>query len=108
MRKVFNLNHSWKFSKQHEEKANEISYNDQNWEAVSLPHTWNAIDGANGNEFYRGECWYRKNITLPIDEQRNRVFIEFEGANSVTDVFLNGNHLGQHRGGYSTFRFDLT
>lgn len=108
MRKVLNLNHSWKFSKQHEEIISEVSFNNQNWEEVSLPHTWNAIDGANGNEFYRGACWYHKNLMLPIEEQRNRVFIEFEGANSVTDVFLNGKHLGQHRGGYSTFRFDLT
>jgi beta-galactosidase len=108
MRKIINLNQSWKFSKQDDNEAKEVSYNDQIWSSLSLPHTWNAIDGANGNEFHRGACRYRKRIILPQEEQRNRVFIEFEGANSVTDVFLNGVHLGQHRGGYSTFRFDLT
>ncbi|RCW76993.1 glycoside hydrolase family 2 protein [Saliterribacillus persicus] len=109
MRKVINLNQTWKFSPNGEKnEVKEKNFNDKNWYTLSLPHTWNAIDGANGNEFHRGACWYRKAITLPIEEQRNRVFIEFEGANSVTDVFLNGKHLGQHRGGYSTFRFDLS
>ena len=110
MRKVINLNQSWKFLKQDVNESKEISYddNDQVWESLSLPHTWNTIDGANGNEFYRGACWYRKSFTLPVEEEKKRVFIEFEGSNSVTDVFLNGKYLGQHRGGYSIFRFDLT
>jgi beta-galactosidase len=108
MRRVININQIWKFLKQDEIEAREISYNDQDWCNLSLPHTWNAIDGANGHEYHRGACWYRKTITLPEDDKGNRVFIEFQGANSVTDVFLNGKHLGQHRGGYSTFRFDLT
>ena len=108
MRKVININKSWKFLKQDVNEAKEISYNDQTWSSLSLPHTWNAIDGANGNEFHRGACWYRKELTLPLEYENQRVFIEFEGSNSVTDVYLNGKHLGQHRGGYSTFRFDLT
>lgn len=108
MRKVINLNQAWKFSKQDVEDGNHISCNDTTWNLISIPHTWNAIDGANGNEFHRGACWYRKIVSLPEEEKGNRVFIEFQGANSVTDVFLNGKHIGQHRGGYSTFRFDLT
>ena len=108
MRKVININKSWKFLKQDVNEAKEISYNDQTWSSLSLPHTWNAIDGANGNEFHRGACWYRKELTLPLEYENQRVFIEFEGSNSVTDVYLNGKRLGQHRGGYSTFRFDLT
>ncbi|MED4953736.1 glycoside hydrolase family 2 TIM barrel-domain containing protein [Paenibacillus macerans] len=108
MRKVINLNPNWKFSKLDESDAKDISYDDRNWEELSLPHTWNAIDGANGNEYYRGACWYRKVLTLPALDQNKRVFIEFQGANSVADVYLNGRHLGRHRGGYSTFRFDLT
>ena len=108
MRKVININPNWKFSKLDESDAKDISYDDRNWEELSLPHTWNAIDGANGNEYYRGACWYRKVLTLPALDQNKRVFIEFQGANSVADVYLNGRHLGRHCGGYSTFRFDLT
>ena len=80
----------------------------RNWQDVNVPHTWNAIDGANGFDYYKGACWYRKEFTIDSLEERNRVFIEFKGSNSVTDVYVNGKHFGQHRGGYSTFRFDVT
>ena len=40
------------------------AYNDENWEVVNVPHTWNAIDGANGFDFYKGACWYRKEFTI--------------------------------------------
>ena len=83
-------------------------YNDENWEAVNVPHTWNAIDGANGFDFYKGACWYRKEFAVETAAEGNRVFIEFNGSNSITDVYVNGQHFGQHRGGYSTFRFDIT
>lgn len=108
MRKIISLNSEWKFSNQEHMDAIEIDCNDQDWEQISLPHTWNAIDGANGNEYERGACWYRKVLSLPQIDQNKQIYIEFQGANSVADVYLNGNHLGQHRGGYSTFRFDVT
>ena len=73
-----------------------------------FPHTWNAIDGANGFDFYKGACWYRKELIVETALAGNKVFIEFNGSNSVTDVYVNGQHFGQHRGGYSTFRFDIT
>jgi beta-galactosidase len=108
MRKVININDKWKFVKQDEVQAINNYYDDENWEAINLPHTWNAIDGANGSDFYKGACWYRKVFTVDTLAKGKKVFIEFEGSNSITDVYVNGNHLGQHRGGYSTFRFDIT
>ena len=108
MRKVINMNSAWKFIRQDEPKAMEPAYNDQNWEVVNVPHTWNAIDGANGFDFYKGACWYRKEFTIDPIAEGNKVFIEFNGSNSITDVYVNGQHMGQHRGGYSTFRFDIT
>ncbi len=108
MRKILNLNTAWKFVKQDVVNAFNAVFNDQDWEVVNVPHTWNAIDGANGFDFYKGACWYRKEITIDTLEQGNRVFIEFNGSNSITDVYVNGHHMGQHRGGYSTFRFDIT
>ena len=108
MRKTININNAWKFIKQNEENAMERVYNDENWEAVNVPHTWNAIDGANGFDFYKDACWYRKEFTVETAAAGNKVFIEFNGSNSVTDVYVNGQHFGQHRGGYSTFRFDIT
>ncbi|MDP4155277.1 MAG: glycoside hydrolase family 2 TIM barrel-domain containing protein [Bacillota bacterium] len=108
MRKTINLNQTWKFIRHDEIKAMEQTYNDEKWEVVNVPHTWNAIDGANGFDFYKGSCWYRKQILVPSQAEGNKVFIEFNGSNSVTDVYVNDKHLGQHRGGYSTFRFDIT
>ncbi|GEK89496.1 beta-galactosidase [Alkalibacterium putridalgicola] len=106
MRQILSLNKDWKFTKESVDTNN--PENASGWTAVSVPHTWNAVDGANGFDFYRGACWYEKTLSLPIEKKDQRVFIEFEGSNSVTNVYINGHHLGEHRGGYSTFRFDLT
>ncbi|MEH7117494.1 glycoside hydrolase family 2 TIM barrel-domain containing protein [Neobacillus vireti] len=108
MRKVLNINSNWQFIRQDEENAYALNYNTENWQEVELPHTWNAIDGANGFDYYKGSCWYRKEFVLDALEQENRVYIEFNGSNSITDVYVNGHYLGQHRGGYSIFRFDIT
>ncbi|MEH7415989.1 glycoside hydrolase family 2 TIM barrel-domain containing protein [Neobacillus drentensis] len=108
MRKVLNINSNWKFIRQDEENAHALNYNTENWQEVQVPHTWNAIDGANGFDYYKGACWYRKEFVIDAIEQGKRVYIEFNGSNSITDVYVNGRHLGQHRGGYSIFRFDIT
>ncbi|MBT2657660.1 glycoside hydrolase family 2 protein [Bacillus sp. ISL-18] len=108
MRKVLNINANWKFIRQDEENASAVNVNTDNWQEVQVPHTWNAIDGANGFDYYKGACWYRKEFLVDALEQGNRVYIEFNGSNSITDVYVNGQHLGQHRGGYSIFRFDIT
>ncbi|NOU69703.1 DUF4982 domain-containing protein [Paenibacillus sp. LMG 31461] len=108
MRQLINMNQSWSFSKQDIAVTNDVIWDASNWEPIDLPHTWNAIDGANGFDFYKGACWYRKSFFVSTAAHGNRVFIEFEGSNSITDVYVNGQHLGQHRGGYSTFRFDMT
>ncbi|MBK1812289.1 beta galactosidase jelly roll domain-containing protein [Clostridium sp. YIM B02505] len=108
MRRVININDDWKFIKQDKEQPIDKDYNDEKWEILNLPHTWNAIDGANGCDFYKGTCWYRKVFSVDALSVGKKVFIEFEGSNSITDVYVNGKLLGQHRGGYSTFRFDIT
>ncbi len=108
MRKIINMNSDWKFIKENVAEAMDKTYNDESWEVVNVPHTWNAIDGANGFDYYTGSCWYRKEFVVDTMSKGNKVFIQFEGSNSITDVYVNGNHLGQHKGGYSTFRFDIT
>ncbi|MED5020113.1 glycoside hydrolase family 2 TIM barrel-domain containing protein [Paenibacillus chibensis] len=108
MRKISNLNQGWKFIKDDDEGAIQAAFENGNGESVDLPHTWNAIDGANGFEYYKGACWYRKNFTVASRDMGNKVFIEFHGSNSITDVYVNAVHVGQHRGGYSIFRFDIT
>ncbi|WP_261301591.1 glycoside hydrolase family 2 protein [Paenibacillus andongensis] len=108
MRRCMEMNDAWRFIRQNEEQAESELYNDEHWNMVNIPHTWNAIDGANGYEYYQGACWYRKAFTVEPSYEGSKVFIEFNGSNSITDVYVNGQHMGQHRGGYSTFRFDMT
>ena len=76
-------------------------------ESVSLPHTWNALDGQDGGaDYWRGIGTYE--IDLPNPTKDRKQYIEFQGANHVATVYCNGRELGTHKGGFSTFRFDLT
>ena len=76
-------------------------------EQVCLPHTWNAFDGQDGGgDYWRGTGTYR--INLPPPTPGKRQYVEFQGANHIATVYCNGRKLGIHKGGFSTFRFDLT
>ena len=78
------------------------------WEPVSLPHTWNAhdaFDDAPG--YYRGVGWYKKTLYVPARPAGGRVYLAFEGANQVAEVFVNGRKAGEHRGGYTAFRLPI-
>lgn len=76
---------------------------------VSLPHTWNAADGQDGgNDYYRGTCWYRLALQKPELKDGERAYLEFDGAAMTADVYLNGEKLAHHEGGYSRFRVDIT
>lgn len=106
MRQILNLKDNWKFVKEainvwEAEKAKGIP--------VCLPHTWNALDGQDGgNDYYRGTCWYTTNIKKPDIKEGSCVYIEFLGAAMIAEVYLNGEKLARHEGGYSTFRVDVT
>lgn len=74
---------------------------------VVLPHTWNNLDGQDGgNDYWRGVGTYK--IDLPNPTAGKKQYIEFQGANHVATVYFNGRELGTHKGGFSTFRYDLT
>ena len=74
---------------------------------VGLPHTWNALDGQDGgNDYHRGIGTYI--IDLPDPTRGRKQYIELQGANHVATVYCNGRELGTHRGGFSTFRYELT
>lgn len=82
---------------------------DELWDTISIPHTWNADDPFDDQESYtRGISWYRKGLVLPDDYSNKKVFIHFEGANQVVDVFMNGAFVGNHKGGYTAFTMDVT
>lgn len=76
---------------------------------VSLPHTWNNLDGQDGmteGSYWRGLGCYH--LELPNPTPGKKQYVEFRGANHVATVYCNGREMGRHRGGFSTFRFDLT
>ena len=74
---------------------------------VALPHTWNALDGQDGGaDYWRGMGTYE--IDLPNPTKGLKQYIEIQGANHVATVYCNGRELGTHKGGFSTFRYDLT
>lgn len=101
-RKVMLLNDNWKFRLSSTVQANR-EYR------VQLPHTFNAQDALSGNaEYYRGVGNYRKELTLPASLKGQRLYLRFEGANSVTNLFVNHCHVGEHRGGYGAFVYDIT
>ena len=89
--------------------AHLAAYDDAGWEQVWLPHTWNAIDGCDDIAgYFRGIGWYRKHFPLAESDRGRRVFLEFEGANQVCEAWVNGHRLGDHKGGYTGFEFDIT
>ena len=97
----------WRFHLGDVPGAAEPDFDDTSWAPVSLPHTWNAADGADGGGNYRRDVgWYRTRLTVPAGGRR--AFLQFDGANLVTDVYVGGRRAGRHEGGYSGFRFDIT
>ena len=107
MRNIININENWKFIR---EDAGLPAAYPAAWSDVNLPHTWNAVDGNDGNgSYYRGKCWYAKTFATPKQPlSGGRVFVEFMGANSEATVYVNGEKAIYHEGGYSTFRADIT
>ncbi len=91
-------------------------FDDSICENVNLPHTWNTVDGADGRggideggeHYYRGLGGYRKKYVFSSELDGKRIFMEFEGANTVAELYINGSFVGRHEGGYSAFRFDIT
>lgn len=99
MRKIIPIHDNWLFSKRNTGDAAET---------VTLPHTWNAVDGQDGgNDYYRGTCYYTLQLTKPETNPGDEVWLEFLGAAHTCEVMLNGEKICRHEGGYSTFRVKL-
>ena len=106
MRKIISLNRKWSFRKDVSEVP---AVTPADWDFVNVPHCWNAIDGQDGgNDYYRGTCCYVKDIDMEEIPTAEKYYLEINGANSSATVFMNGNKLASHDGGYSTWRVDIT
>jgi len=106
LRTIVNFNAKWAFTKQAKEVPASLP---TDWNFVNLPHSWNNIDGQDGdNDYYRGTCYYAKAFSKADLPEAKRYFLEIRGANSSADVYLNGKNLAHHDGGYSTWRVEMT
>ncbi|HTS16454.1 MAG TPA: malectin domain-containing carbohydrate-binding protein [Verrucomicrobiae bacterium] len=109
-RKDIALNtNNWKFILSDVEAATNVVFDDSAWTSISIPHTWNNLDGQDGgNNYYRGIGWYRVHCTPDAALTNREIFLKFDGANIVADVYVNGNFVGEHQGGFSAFVYDVT
>ena len=106
MRNVINLNAGWQFSKENVGLPAAMPV----WESINLPHSWNAVDGCNGcGNVYRGTCWYAREFDTPVQPlPGGRVYVEVKAASLDASVYVNGQKVIYHEGGFSTFRVDVT
>lgn len=101
-RTITNINSDWQFRFSYQVLKNSSR-------RVDIPHTWNALDALSGKyDYKRGIGNYTKQIFIPGDLKGKRLFIRFKGANTITDVFINGCYAGEHKGGYGAFIFEIT
>jgi beta-galactosidase len=81
---------------------------DKEYQEINLPHTWNAIDAVTKNEYRKASSWYRKNVLINKEDLAKRIYIRFGAAGQEAEVYLNGNKIKYHAGGYSAFVCELT
>lgn len=107
MRKIINLNTGWKFI---DCDVGLVDDYPEDWQDVTLPHTWNAVDGMDGNGSYdRGSYWYVRKFEAPKQPLAGgRTYVEVPAAGQQATVYVNGEEAVYHEGGYSLFRADVT
>ena len=104
MRNVININKGWSFIKDCADPAATAGAVE-----INLPHTWNAEDGHDGgNDYFRGSSLYTKTLNKSELPAADLYFLEIKGANASADVYVGGEKLAHHDGGYSTWRVDIT
>ncbi|MDR0962750.1 MAG: beta-galactosidase [Mediterranea sp.] len=109
-REVHPFNDGWQFKKgpfaQDAMKAS--TQFSGKWESVTIPHTWNAVDmQTRANNFYEGAAYYRKTLHCPAEWKGKRIYLRFEGVGACAEVYVNGQLVGEHKGGYSAFAVEI-
>ena len=120
MRENLLANKEWRFLKENIKDAYKRDFKDDEWERILLPHTWNSQDVQEGKGkvsgflrhkeqgYYRGIGWYRIKFLISEDQKSKRMFIRFQAAGSVAEVYLNESLIGTHFGAFSAFCFEIT
>jgi beta-galactosidase len=108
-RTILPINRNWRYSKTFSEAAIAPDFNDSSFERVVVPHTniklpWHSFD----DKLYEFVSVYRRRFKLPASERGKRVFVDFEGVMTASTVWINGTRLGEYKGGFTPFSFELT
>ncbi len=106
-REWLSLNEGWRFQSADVADGEKAGTDDSHWEQVTLPHNWGWQDAQQGKKNYRGPGWYRRALDMP-KESGKRYFLKFDAASLVANVYLNGTLIGEHRGGFGAFCFEIT
>jgi len=78
------------------------------WEDVTLPHTYNRTDMQTDRNFFEGKAVYTKTFSVDAASKDKRTFIKFEGVGAIAKLYINDNFIGEHKGGYSMFTYEIT
>ncbi len=108
-RLVLPMNRNWRYSRTVAEGSHARDFDDSGYERVVIPHTniklpWHSFD----EKSYEFVSSYRRHFKLPPEARGRHVFVDFEGAMTASTVYLNGTRLGEYKGGYTPFSFELT
>ena len=107
-RQTANFNREWKFQLGDVAGASATAFDDAKWENVGLPHSFSMPYFAANDKFYVGYGWHRKHFDVPAAWTGRRVNLEFDGVFQDAELFVNGQRVGEHKGGYNGFTFDIT
>jgi beta-galactosidase len=108
-RMVLPINRNWRYNKSYVEGAHGRDFDDSAFERIVIPHTnvrlpWHSFD----DKSYEFVSIYRRRFKLPPEAAGRHVFVDFEGVMTASTVWINGASLGEYKGGYTPFSFDLT
>lgn len=108
-RLVYNFNLGWRFYKGDVEGAERKNFDDSAWQIISTPHTVELMPAeGSGCRNYQGIAWYRKKFVVPAELKNKDILIHFEAAMGKQIVYLNGNQVLEHVGGYLPFNVNLS
>lgn len=108
------INDHWKFTIGDPKDAHQSAFDDQNWEWIDLPHDWSvkgtldpSLASCTGY-LPAGIGWYRKRISIPVEQNNEKIYLYFEGVYNRSEVYINGTLLGTRPNGYVSFYYDAT
>ncbi|MCD8296007.1 MAG: glycoside hydrolase family 2 [Prevotella sp.] len=108
-RVVFSASPGWRFHLGDIDGAAATDYNDTDWQIVNVPHSVKLMPSeASGSRNYQGIAWYRKHFVVPSEMQGKNITLHFEGIMGKQRVYVNGNLVCEHLGGYTPISIDLS